>query len=92
MAVFHKPATRLTKVVCCVLNDNIKLVFVVTCNKLSLFYLTNVAFNFQPLFRHAHRHSNGWAELNDKRAYMKRRSIFLRYNFTTIFYIKVRIW
>jgi hypothetical protein len=91
MTVFHKPATRLTKVVCCVLNDNTKLIYIVRCNKWSLFDLTNVAFNFQPLFRRAHRHWIGWAELNDKRDYMKRRSIFLRHNFTTIFYIKVGI-
>lgn len=45
------------------------LIFIVTCNKWSLFNLTNIAFNFQPLFRRARRHSNGWAELNDKRAW-----------------------
>lgn len=73
MTVFHKPVTHLTKVVCCVLNENTKLIFIVTCNKWSLFNLTNKAFNFQTLFRRAHRHWNVWAELNDKQAYMKRR-------------------
>jgi hypothetical protein len=89
MTVFHKPVTRLTKVVCRVLNDNTKLIFILTCNKWSLFNPTNIAFNFQPLFRRAHWHLSGWAELKDKRVYMKRQSIFLRYNFMTIFYIKV---
>jgi len=59
---------------------------------LSLFNLTNITFNFQPQFRRALRNSNELAALKYKRSYMKRRSMFLRYNFMTIFYIKVGIW
>jgi hypothetical protein len=91
MTVFRKPVTRITKVVCSVLNDNTKLILIVTCNKWLLFTLKNRAFNFQPLFRraHTHWHSNEWATSNDERAYTKRRPIFLRYNFMNILYIEV---